>query len=47
MFDVYNLLNTNTITAFNPNYGTNGAAWLTPVGVLPARLLKIGVQIDY
>jgi hypothetical protein len=47
MFDMYNLTNTNTITAYNNTYGTNGGAWLTPVAILPARLLKVGVQIDY
>ena len=47
MVDLYNVLNTNVITAYNPNYGTNGAAWLLPVNVIPPRLLKFGVQIDY
>ncbi len=44
MFDVYNLFNASTITGLNTRYG---AAWLTPTSILPARLFKIGVQIDF
>jgi hypothetical protein len=47
MVDLYNALNVNTIHTFNYTYGTNGAAWLRPLGVLQARLVKLGVQIDY
>jgi hypothetical protein len=47
MIDIYNVTNNNTITSLNYTYGTNGAAWLTPLAILPARLLKVGVQIDY
>ncbi len=47
MLDVYNTLNVNTTVALNNTYGTNGAAWLTPTAILPARLLKLGIQIDY
>jgi hypothetical protein len=47
MFDLYNALNSNTITAYNNTYGTNGASWLQPVAIIPARLIKFGVQIDY
>jgi len=44
MFDVYNLLNASTITGLNTRYG---AAWLTPTSILPARLFKIGAQVDF
>ena len=44
MFDMYNFMNTSTITALNTRYG---AAWLTPVSILPARLFKFGGQIDF
>lgn len=47
MIDLYNALNANTITLLNQTYGTMGGAWLTPTSVLPARLVKFGVQIDY
>jgi len=47
MVDLYNLMNANTITSLNYAYGTTGAAWLTPLAILPARLMKLGVQIDY
>ena len=44
---VLNALNTNVVTALNYTYGTTGAAWLQPIAILPARLLKLGVQIAY
>jgi hypothetical protein len=47
MVDLYNALNTNVVTAFNTQYGTTGTAWLTPVAILPARLMKLGVQLDF
>jgi hypothetical protein len=40
-------MNANTITAYNNTYGTTGAAWLQPVGILAPRLLKLGIQINY
>jgi hypothetical protein len=47
MFDLYNLTNTNTVTAYNTTYGTNGASFLVPVAILPARLAKVGLQVDF
>jgi hypothetical protein len=46
-FDVYNALNANPITAANLNYTGDGSRWLQPQSVLPARLFKLSVQIDY
>ncbi|MBM3779343.1 MAG: TonB-dependent receptor [Acidimicrobiia bacterium] len=43
-FDIYNLMNGNTITARNNTYG---AAWGTPTRFVGGRLLKFGVQLDY
>jgi hypothetical protein len=47
MFDLYNLLNQNAIVQVNNTYGTNGAAWLVPQRILPARLIKFGVQVNF
>jgi hypothetical protein len=47
MFDVYNLFNANTVNAFNTTYGTNGSSWLLPVSILPGRLAKFGVQVNF
>lgn len=50
MVDLYNLANRNTVLAWNNNYGTlagGGATWLQPIAILPARLLKFGVQLDF
>jgi outer membrane receptor protein involved in Fe transport len=42
--DLYNLLNANPVTALNATYGT---AWLRPINILPGRLLKAGVQLEF
>jgi hypothetical protein len=45
--DIYNLFNGNTLLLSNPAYGTNGAAWLRPVTILPARMGKVSVQFTF
>jgi hypothetical protein len=47
MVDLYNALNANTILTKNGTYGTTGASWLVPVAIVPARLVKLGVQLDF
>ena len=42
--DLYNVFNANFVATRNGNYGTNGATWLRPGAILPARLLKFGGQ---
>jgi hypothetical protein len=46
-FDLYNLLNGNFVLSQNNTYGTTGTSWLRPIGILTARLLKFGVQVDF
>ena len=43
-FDLYNLLNSNPVTALNSTYGT---AWLRPINILPGRLAKFGIQWEF
>jgi hypothetical protein len=45
--DLYNVLNANFVATRNGNYGTNGATWLRPGAILPARLLKFGGQLTF
>jgi len=45
--DLYNVFNANFVATRNGNYGTDGAAWLRPGTILPARLLKFGGQYDF
>ncbi|MEQ1898130.1 MAG: carboxypeptidase regulatory-like domain-containing protein [Vicinamibacterales bacterium] len=50
MLDLYNLANRSTVVSWNNTYGAlagGGATWLTPLGILPARLIKLGVQLDF
>jgi hypothetical protein len=44
MFDLYNVLNANTILAFNTTYGP---AWLSPTNMMTGRLAKVGFQIRF
>jgi hypothetical protein len=46
-FDIYNLLNSNTILSRNNTYSPTSTGWGTPVGVLAARLFKFGAQVDF
>jgi hypothetical protein len=41
--DLYNALNASPVLSFNNNY----AAWLRPTSILPARLAKVGAQLDF
>jgi hypothetical protein len=43
--DVYNLTNTDVVTAYNQNY--TATSWLTPTEIQPARFAKINVQFDF
>ena len=47
LFDVYNAFNGNAIVAVNNTYGTNGATWAVPQRILPARLVKFGLQMNF
>jgi hypothetical protein len=44
MFDAYNVLNASSILGLNTRYGP---AWLTPTQILPGRLVKFGMQLDF
>ena len=51
--DVYNLTNTDVVTAYNQGYSApnpqTGAPsnWLTPTAILPARYVRLNMQIDF
>jgi len=47
LVDFFNLLNENAVTIVNVIYGTTGANWQQPLSILPARLLKFGVQVYF
>ncbi|PYR30221.1 MAG: hypothetical protein DMF92_09220 [Acidobacteria bacterium] len=43
-FDVYNALNANTVLNVQQQVGPK---WLQPTQIMPARLLKLGIQVDF
>ena len=49
--DVYNLTNTDVVTAYNAGYtaptATTGSVWLTPTAILPARYIRLNMQLDF
>jgi hypothetical protein len=45
--DLYNLFNSNTGTAFNQNFGTDGLTWMRPTSVLSPRFLRFNVTLDF
>jgi hypothetical protein len=44
VLDVYNVFNRSNVLLVNTNYGRE---WLRPTEVLPGRLFKFGVQLDF
>jgi hypothetical protein len=52
MLDLYNALNSSPILVLNNTYGVTtgqlaGSSWQVPQGILPARVIKIGVQANF
>ena len=45
--DLYNLMNTDVVTALQPDVLADGTAWLTPTAILPARYARISAQFDF
>lgn len=45
--DLYNLFNANTVTRVNESFGTDGALWLEPRGILLARFVRFNVTVDF
>ncbi|HEU4690746.1 MAG TPA: TonB-dependent receptor [Vicinamibacterales bacterium] len=49
--DVYNLLNTDVVTGYNNGYSaptpTRESIWLTPTAILPARYVRLNMQLDF
>ena len=49
--DVYNILNSDTVTAYNVAYvaptATAPSNWLTPSTIATARYLKFNLQLDF
>jgi len=44
--DVYNVMNTDVVTTYNPAYSPTGV-WPTPATIQPARYAKLNVQVDF
>jgi len=52
MIDLYNALNDNTLLVQSSTYGATvgaaaGRAWLVPQAILPGRVVKFGVQLNF
>ena len=47
MLDLYNAFNNNAAVVENYDLVTGGTTYLTPSGIIPGRLVKIGFQFDF
>jgi hypothetical protein len=49
--DIYNLLNNDAVTMYNNGYSapttSRGSIWLTPTQILPARYVRLNMQLDF
>ena len=45
--DTYNVFNANPVLRYNTACGTNGANWMIPQALLPGRLIRLGVQVNF
>jgi len=45
--DLYNVFNSNDVTAENHQYGSNGSTWLVPIAIVGGRLFKLSAQVDF
>jgi hypothetical protein len=49
--DIYNLLNNDVVTTYNNGYtaptSARGSIWLTPTAILPARYIRLNLQVDF
>ena len=44
MFDLFNVLNANAVTIDEPSFGPE---WLAPINIMPGRLAKFALQVDF
>ena len=45
--DLLNLLNANTPTSYQQNYGVDGTQYLQPLSILSPRVLRLNVTLDF
>jgi hypothetical protein len=45
--DIYNLMNTDTVTAYTQTFSPTTTSWLTPNTIVPARYVRFNAQIDF
>jgi hypothetical protein len=46
-FDLFNIFNSNTGTAFDQAFGTNGSTYLRPTTILNPRFVRFNVTLDF
>jgi hypothetical protein len=46
-FDIYNLTNADTATAFNQTFSPTSTTWLTPTTIVPARYVRFNVDVNF
>jgi len=46
-FDIYNLMNSDTATAFNQTFSPTSQTWLTPTTIVPARYVRFNLDVNF
>jgi hypothetical protein len=47
-FEIYNVFNTNAVLTENATYvNTSVSGWRIPTSIVPPRLMKFSVQLDF
>jgi hypothetical protein len=45
--DLYNVFNTNDVTIYNGQFGTDGATWNRPTAIVAPRFVRFNVTVDF
>jgi hypothetical protein len=45
--DIYNIMNSDTVTGFSQTFNPNSTSWLTPQDIVPARYVRFNLDVNF
>ena len=45
--DLFNLFNSNDVTIYDSQFGTDGSTWLRPTGIVNPRFVRFNVTFEF
>jgi len=45
--DLFNLFNSNDVTIYDGQFGTDGSTWLRPTGIVNPRFVRFNMTVDF